>query len=252
MYHDFVYNHFDKRGRKPLQERVEPAILTSRLMTFVMATALVVLVVLIVTLDKMFPLNRPQIFILTTQTLGDKELTLTQMPEDLAKYKENFVRDYVLKRNEIVDNLMVMRARWGNNDNGVIKARSTDAVFGDFATTYMARFVHQDLQHSFDVQCNVEFYQHNAVVLYTSQSDTYTVKFTYICHYGPDFEREYRQNYELTVKLKSTAKNAIRWTERMENPLGFKVSEYKVEGDQGDPLNWPLRINEQEKESSDV
>ena len=237
-----------------MQERVEPAILMSRLMTFVMATALVVLVVLIITLDKMFPLNRPQVFFLTTQTLGDKELTLTKMPSslELENYKMRFIREYVLKRNEIIDNLAIMRARWANADDGVIKTRSTDSVFGEFATTYMARFIHQDLHNSFDVQCDVEFPASNSVIPYTDQQNTYTVKFTYVCHYGAGQEQEYRQGYVLTLKLKSTAESAIRWTERMENPLGFKVSEYKVEGDQGDPLNWPLRINEQEKESSDV
>ena len=60
-----------------MQERIEPPILISRLMTFVMATAVVVLGVLIFTLDKMFPLNRPQIFVLTSQNLNDKEITLT-------------------------------------------------------------------------------------------------------------------------------------------------------------------------------
>ena len=50
-----------------MADRIEPPILLSRLMTFVFAAALVVVVVLVVTLAKMFPLNRPQIFFLTTQ-----------------------------------------------------------------------------------------------------------------------------------------------------------------------------------------
>ena len=95
-----------------MPERIEPPVLISRLMTFVMATALVVLGVLVWTLDKMFPLNRPQVFFLTSQNLTDKELTLTQMPENLDDYKKQFIREYVRERNEIVPDLAIMRAKW--------------------------------------------------------------------------------------------------------------------------------------------
>lgn len=50
-----------------MPDRVEPPVLISRLMTFVFATALVVLGALGLTLWQLFPLNRPQVFFLTTQ-----------------------------------------------------------------------------------------------------------------------------------------------------------------------------------------
>ena len=111
-----------------MPERIEPPVLISRLMTLVMATALVVLGVLVWTLDKMFPLNRPQVFFLTTQNIRDKELTLTKMPtENLDAYKHQFIREYVRERNEIVPDISKMREKWAYSDDGVIKTRSTDA-----------------------------------------------------------------------------------------------------------------------------
>lgn len=221
-----------------MQERIEPPILISRLMTFVMATALVVLVVLVVTLDKMFPLNRPQVFFLTTENMADKELTLTKIPEDLAKYRVEFVKDYVRQRNEIVPDLAIMRARWAMGDDGIIKTRSTDAVFGKFLLTDMVNIVNQDLDEAFNITCDVEFHQNYPVVLKVGTNDTYTVKFAYKCRDGFLGDQEYIQEFVIDVTLETTAQNSIRWAERMENPLGVRVSGYEIIKGDKDPLNW--------------
>lgn len=54
-----------------MQDRVEPPILLSRLMVFVFAAMLVVLLVMVATLYNMFPLNRPQVFFLMTAPSND-------------------------------------------------------------------------------------------------------------------------------------------------------------------------------------
>ncbi len=226
-------------GRKPLQERIEPPILMSRLMAFVMATAAVVLVVLLITLDKMFPLNRPQIFFLTTQGINDKEITLTQMPEDLDGYKRQFIREYIRYRNEIIPNISIMRARWAPTPNGIIKSRSTDAIFGNFADTEMVAIIRQgDLDEPLTISCDVEFPAKNAVVSKVGEPNTYVASFDYVCEYGDLAPQKYVQKYQIIVKLESTEKTAIKWAERMENPLGFRVSGYTVANGQSDPLNW--------------
>ena len=221
-----------------MQERIEPPILLSRLMTFVMATSLVVLVVLVITLDKMFPLNRPQVFVLQTQNLDDKELSLTSIPDDLENYKKEFIKDYVRERNEIVPDLAIMRARWANNNRGVIKTRSTDAVFGDFVTTDMVQIIYQNLGEAFDIECNVEFPASHSVVLEANRKDTYAVQFKYVCRYGDLYNQQYTQYFTVHVTLQSTEGNSIKWAERMENPLGLRVSGYVVGDGKNDPLNW--------------
>ena len=228
-----------------MQNRIEPPILISRLMTFVMAVASVVLFVLVLTLDKMFPLNRPQVFFLTTQMTENRELTLTEMPkpQDLTKYKVDFIREYVRERNEIVPDLAIMRAKWANSSTGTVKTRSSDAVFGKFAMTDMVNIIRQDLDEAFNIKCDVEFPEKFYVVPQTNAQDTYTVNFTYICRYGALKNQQYIQQYKLRVKLQSMAAGAVKWADRMENPLGIRVIEYDVIDNQGrvlddDPLNW--------------
>jgi len=228
-----------------LQERMEPPILMSRLMTFVMATALVVLVVLVITLDKMFPLNRPQVFFLTTENLQDKQLTLTEIPENMDDYQKSFVMEYVRERNEVVPDLAIMRAKWANSDNGIIKTRSTDDVFGDFVMTNMVNIIRQDFDTPFNVKCDVEFYEHQPVIKNVNKKDTYTVRFGYVCDYGAMDGKKYVQNYAIDVTLASTAGDAVRWAERMENPLGFRVSNYEIINNQDDPLNWTNALEEE-------
>ena len=220
-----------------MQERIEPPILISRLMTFVMATSLVVLVVLVVTLNKMFPLNRPQVFVLTTQNLNDKELTLTEMPQNLEKYKQNFVKEYVRERNEIVKDLSIMRAKWANSPNGVVKTRSTDAVFGQFAETRMVNTIYQNLNEFFDITCDVDFPVSGSIIPQTNATDTYVVQFLYTCRYGAMGDQVDKKRFNVRVKLQPIAENSIKWVERLENPLGFRVSSYEVINGQ-DPLNF--------------
>ena len=90
-----------------MPDRVEPPVLISRLMTFVFATALVVLGALGLTLWQLFPLNRPQVFFLTTQVRPDMEVRLYSMPTKSNKgnidlYLSSFVKEYIKARNEIV------------------------------------------------------------------------------------------------------------------------------------------------------
>ncbi len=235
-----------------MQDRIEPPVLVSRLMTFVMATSLVVLVVLVVTLDKMFPLNRPQVFFLTSQMMDDQELTLTEMDNiDLEAYKKQFIKEYVRARNEIVPDLAIMRAKWANSSSGIVRTWSSDEVFGKFAETPMPNIVNQNLNEVFDITCSVEFPFEYAVVqdANSGDDDTYVVYFDYKCSYGPLGDQESTQTYAIRVQLQSDADNSVKWADRMENPLGVRVIGYDVIDAQGkilntDPLDWTGVISE--------
>ncbi|MDO4423752.1 MAG: hypothetical protein Q4C08_03085, partial [Pseudomonadota bacterium] len=120
-----------------MQKRVEPPVLLSRLMTFVLATAIVVLGALAMTLANMFPLNRPQIFFLTTEIRDNLDVKLIEMPpvdNNLEDYKMAFVREYVRHRNEVFTNPVVMQSKW-NAEDGIVRKMSTDDVYKKFAET---------------------------------------------------------------------------------------------------------------------
>ena len=100
-----------------MQNRIEPPFLLSRTMTFVLATALVVLVTLGMTIYKMFPLNRPQIFFLTTTIHDNQDIKLVEMqPRDVNtdRYKQEFVREYIRHRNEVLVNADEMQKKWNS------------------------------------------------------------------------------------------------------------------------------------------
>ena len=218
-----------------MQNRVEPPILLSRLLTLVFAATLVVLVVLLVTLYNLFPLDRPEVFFLRSSNANNTEITLTQvMPdgEDLERYKRAFITEYIKNRNEIVPIARTMEKNWGGQ-NGVVKTTSTDDVFADFWNTSMYQeFLLNNAK--FDFSCSVEF-PSGSVNRYTSDGSTYTVDFKWFC--TNSYGQTDRKDYRMKITLVTDDAQSMKWADHMENPLGLRVAEYSVESGDGDPLD---------------
>jgi len=218
-----------------VQNRVEPPILLSRLLTLVFAATLVVLVVLLVTLYNLFPLDRPEVFFLRSSNANNTEITLTQvMPdgEDLERYKRAFITEYIKNRNEIVPIARTMEKNWGGQ-NGVVKTTSTDDVFADFWNTSMYQeFLLNNAK--FDFSCSVEF-PSGSVNRYTSDGSTYTVDFKWFC--TNSYGQTDRKDYRMKITLVTDDAQSMKWADHMENPLGLRVAEYSVESGDGDPLD---------------
>lgn len=214
-----------------MQNRIEPPILTSRLMTIVLAMSLVVLGVLGVTLYNMFPLNRPQIFFLQTKLRDNLEIQLTEMPpisENLDAYKQAFVREYVRHRNEIFSNHKVMQRKW-NSADGAVRTMSSDKVYADFARTGMFIAMMSSMP-DFDFKCPVLF---DGAPFYIDGA--YHVKIQYYCENSTGLLP--KKNYTIKLKLEDEGNDRIKWSDRIENPLGLRVTDYQIiEGD-GDPLD---------------
>ena len=214
-----------------MQSRIEPPILLSRLLMFVFAGTVVVLFVLFMTLGKMFPLNRPEVFFITTRPANSTIVQISEMPansDNMAVYKRAFVMEYVRTRNEVEQNTSFMRQKWGNDEGGVIASWSTPEVYNKFRNTAMATALFGEYP-DFEFKCPVD-------IIGTPQTfskDQYTVKMRYYCSYSGG-QTEIK-DYTILVGL--TVDDAqIKWTERLDNPLGLKVSQYIVEGG-ADPLD---------------
>ena len=219
-----------------MQNRVEPPILLSRLLTLVFAATLVVLAALMVTLYNLFPLDRPEVFFLRSTNQNGAEITLTQvMPEnddDFAMYKRMFIREYIKARNEITPSVRIMEKNWGMQ-NGTVKTMSTEDVFANFVNTAMYQeFLLNNAV--FDFSCSVEF-SPGSVNGYTSDGATYTVDFKWFC--TNSYRQTDRKDYRIKITLVTEAAQSMKWTDRMENPLGLRVAEYSVESGDGDPLD---------------
>ena len=214
-----------------MSNNIEPPILLSRLMIFVFASALVVLVVLILTLTRMFPLNRTQVFFLTTQPKINTEIQITDFTpskENLETYKQAFIKEYIKSRNEIIPNASVMQRKWSNSEDGVINSWSTPEVYAGMQKTSMWAAYMNDVP-DFEFRCPVEFTR-----IAPRTNDTYDASFTYFCtnNDGQTIKKDY------TIRIRLEFGKIIKWANRLSNPLGIRVSEYDIESGNGDPLDF--------------
>ena len=226
------------KGEKHVQNRIEPPFLLSRTMTFVLATALVVLVALGITIYNMFPLNRPQVFFLTTDISDNQDIRLIEMQprsENTDQYKQEFVREYIRHRNEVLANANEMHKKW-NSENGIVRVTSTDDVYSDFMQTALFNEIMSNHIPNIPVQCGIIF--DGAPMNLASESpntDVYQTKFKYFCEdsTGPITPKD----YTIRIKLLTQDGTFIKWADRIENPLGLKVVEYTIISGAGDPLD---------------
>ena len=223
-----------------MQSRIEPPILLSRLMTLVLATALVVLGVMGLTLYKMFPLNRPQVFFLMTRPSHTLDVTLREIPptdENLDRYKRAFIKEYIKARNEISANINVMRKKWTNTPDAAVRSWSTDDVFNEFSQTRMWTALMNEIP-GFELKCPVEF---ETGAITPRGTDMYAVKFRQFCENSDG--QVAAKDYTIVLRLQSDEETKAKWTDRLNNPLGIRVSQYTVESvdgdteDKTDPLN---------------
>ena len=219
-----------------MQNRIEPPILLSRILTLVFAATLVVLGALAVTLYKMFPLDRPEVFFLRSANPTNTEITLTQvMPDggDLDSYKRAFIAEYVKLRNEIEPNIRIMTTNWDR-----VRTMSAPDIFAGFANTamyqeYLLNTANGD-DGNLNFSCSVEFSQ-GSVNKYTADGTTYTVDFKWFC--TNSYGQTDRKDYRIKIKLEPDTAQNTKWTDHMENPLGLRVTEYSTEVGDGDPLD---------------
>ena len=220
-----------------MQNRIEPPILLSRLMAFVLAASVVVLVVLVITLMRMFPLNRAQVFFMTTKNPMELDIVLDELPPNdayLGIYKRMFIREYVKARNEIMPNAKVMSKKWSSAD-GVIRRLSSDDVFADFIQTDLWSEIMADAPN-YDFSCSVEFRETGpAIREYTKDGLTYLVDFAWFC--TDSYGQTDKKDYTIKITLAYDDGAAQKYSVRLDNPLGIRVTEYSVQSGDEDPLN---------------
>ena len=217
-----------------MQNRIEPPILLSRLLTLVFAASLVVLVVLAITLYKLFPLDRPEVFFLRTVDPTNTEITLNQVvPDggDLEQYKRAFITEYIKARNEIVPNTYTMDKQWAS-----VQKMSSEDIYAEFANTNMyQRFrLNSATGSDMGISCSVDF-PRGSVSAYKQDGETFLVTFHWFCtnNYG----QTGRKVYKIKIRLVTDDVQSTKWVDHMENPLGLRVTEYSIESGDTDPLN---------------
>ncbi|MCL1785535.1 MAG: VirB8/TrbF family protein [Alphaproteobacteria bacterium] len=220
---------------------VEPPALMSKIMTFVFAAALATAVVLVATLANIMPLNRTQIFFLTSQPLSNTEIRLKSFSvtdSNIEIYKENFIREYIRMRNEIIPQISAMHARWCRRDCPVGLWSAPD-VFAEFARTGMWLAVMEAAPNeTFPATCRVEFIGN--IDPYRpadggddTMSSEHLVRFRHFCFDNAGHEES--KDYTIVIGIKFQP--SVKWSDRLENPLGILVYQYRMGPGLRDPLD---------------
>lgn len=224
-----------------MAKTIEPPILMSRVLAFVLATSVVVLAALVITLVKMIPLERPEVFFLLTPTRATNVTIEPLIPDSENRkatdnYISGFIREYVIARNTLNINNFVSRNNWTK----VVKPWSSSKVFSDFANTTLYREYTLDEQ-SPNLNCSVNFSnssRDSAIV--KIKDDTYHVNFIWICENSGG--QTTQKNYKIQIRIQSDLDKNISGTvdnlkKLSVNPLGIQVTQYTVLDGKGDPLN---------------
>ena len=220
---------------------VEPPVLMSRILAFVLATSVVVLGALVFTLMKMMPLERPEVFFLYTPTRSANVVIAPLVPDNsnknvLNRYKEGFVREYVIARNTLSMSAGITRKNWAK----VVKPWSSNEVFASLSKTRLYREFALGDQLP-DVSCEVNFSSpNNDKPVLKMSDDTYNVHFTWVCKNING--QTTQKNYKIQIRIKSNLDKQMSETlENLEklrdNPLGIQVVQYSILDGRGDPLD---------------
>lgn len=244
MANKIFYNQDEYVG-EVVAKTVEPPVLMSRILAFVLATSVVVLGALVFTLMKMIPLERPEVFFLYTPTRSANVVIAPLVPDNsnkivINRYKEGFVREYVIARNTLSTSPGITRKNWSR----IVHPWSADNVFARMSETPLYKeFALGDQLPK--VSCTVNFSsRNNDDPVLKMPNDVYNVQFAWVCK-NIDGQTT-QKNYKIQIKVKSDLDKKVSGTlENLEklrdNPLGFQVVQYESLGGagfaSGDPLD---------------
>lgn len=218
---------------------VQPPVLMSRIMTFVLATSIVVLAALVVTLYKMIPLERPQVFFLLTNNRPINTVIEPLVPDStneqaIENYEKGFVREYIITRNTLDTNAVLTRTNW----TSIIRNWSSEKVYSALTKTELYKeYTLSDRPPM--LSCLVNFIDVDKTASKTDY-DEYVTNFMWICkNIGG---QTVQKNYKIRLRIQSVlGKNASDTLENLNklrnNPLGIRVVSYTVIEGEGDPLN---------------
>ena len=207
---------------------VEPQVLTSRILAFMLSASTGVLAVLVVTLFKMIPLERPEIFFVSASS-SLSNVSIKGMEPDAAmlkSYEEGFVREYIIARNTLYKNAEETRRNWTK----IVKPWSSDNVYSVMTKTELYRAYIQD-NLSQMLECGVNFKGDVSQPRGSKSRKEWIAEFDWVCKNNSG--QSITKNYTIVIRLKSNLDEKLSGTaENLSklrvNPLGTQVVSYEV------------------------
>ena len=224
---------------------IEPPVLVSKMLTFVLAGAVVVLATLGFTLIKMIPLERPEVFFLLTPTRSSDIVIIPMNPDSgnertLNFYLQGFIREYIIARNTLYPGhqAYITRGNWSN----IVKLWSTEQVFNKFTKTALYQdYTFNSMAPS--LSCSVNFEStNNERAIVELHDGWYQANFVWVCKDENIGGQTTQKNYKIQLRIDSELQSKMSGTlENLEklrkNPLGIQVTEYVIKDGKDDPLD---------------
>ena len=217
---------------------IEPPVLVSRTLMFVLAASVAVLATLVFSLYNMAPLTRPEVFFLMNQSRNVNYVLKQPKLKDSDKqiqreYIKGFIRTYIIARNSLEDSRFTTIERW----NSIVKPWSSESVYDAFSKTD----AYKDIMYNqkSNLVCSIDFSKGNV----EKQTRLWTVTFDRTCfdknsgrQIGP---KSYKIGIEIQSYLDSESDKTLSYLEDLRNnPLGIQITEYRVLNTTGtDPLS---------------
>lgn len=197
---------------------VSPGVILSRVLAFVLAAQMVVAVVLWIALENMFPLTKKQIFFVSESDRFIQVAPYFPDARNLQAFKENFIREYIRERLGILPSQVEMSRRWGAN--GRVAAWSNPQVYRDFVSEKMTIAV---LSARPNWVRRVNFLENPT----PRGNDTYAVKVRVVDEDGAG--QTIAKDFTIIIRLQFEDRRAVLWDDRLKNPFGAQVAEFRME-----------------------
>ena len=193
----------------------------------------------------MTPLERPEVFFLFTPTRSATNIVIEPFVPDsgnavaIERYKEGFIREYIIARNTISQDSGVMRRNWST----IVKPWSSREVFTQFTKTKLYKNVTFNEKIPNNISCDVDFDSYTTkrpILRMYKDRDEYDVKFILVCKNSSG--QTTQENYRMQIKIQSELNGKISGTleqldKLRDNPLGIQVVQYNVMDGKIDPLD---------------
>lgn len=198
---------------------------TARAFAVIFAVSLCCNLILTYVIFTSIPLYRVEPYLFTFADKGEQIYKIEPV-KNIRDYKyltEIMVREYILLRNSFIADVEEMERRWG--PKSLLQEQTSNKAYNDFKKDASV-LIEQIREHG--VRRDVHIVSANEVGAAASKHGTETwweVEFR-TDDMAPSFEAPRKNTWLAHLKIRYRAKQ-VKFGERLKNPLGFTVEEYK-------------------------
>lgn len=196
---------------------------TARAFAIVFAISICCNFILTYAITATLPLYRVEPYLFSFAS-KDEQIYTIEPARKIREYKyltEMFVREYVLLRNEFVNDPDEMELRWGTESK--IREMSSTGVYSKFRD-FANKVIESIRRHN--VSRSINFISVTEVGGERGQS-WWQVEFK-VTDIAPSYEAARSSIWIASLRVGYRAKQ-VKFNERLKNPLGFTVTDYKAE-----------------------